>query len=104
MKLGLEIYELTKSFPDEERFGLTSQLRRGSVAVPSNIAEGYGRQSRTDYLRFLKIARGALFELETQLLFALKLNYITKEDFESISQSHEDCAMVLAGLIRGVQN
>jgi four helix bundle protein len=102
MKLGLDIYEVTKSFPDDERFGLTSQMRRGAVAVPSNIAEGYGRQSRIDYLRILKIARGALFELETQLWFALSLGYISKERFDAVRKSHEDAAMVLAGLIRGV--
>src|SRR5690606_200021 len=102
MTFGLHIYELTKSFPEDERFGLTSQMRRGAVAVASNIAEGYGRQSQNDYLRFLRISRGCLFELETQLWFALKLEYINRETFEVVRKLHEDCVMVLAGLIRSI--
>lgn len=102
-KLGLEIYRLTLQFPSEERFGLTSQLRRGAVAVPSNIAEGYGRQSQMDYVRFLRIARGALNEIETQLMFALELNYIQQDQFDTARESMQECAKTLGGLIRSVE-
>lgn len=69
-ELSREVYQVTKHFPQDERFGLTSQIRRSAVSVPSNIAEGYGRGSRIEYLRFLKISRGSLCELETQALLA----------------------------------
>lgn len=68
--LGLEVYRLTRSFPDAERFGLISQLRRAGVSVSSNIAEGYGRGTTADYLRFLRAARGSLYEIDTQLCSA----------------------------------
>ena len=76
MKLVTMVYELSKKFPDDEKFGLTSQMRRCSVSVPSNIAEGWGRLSRKNYIQFLRISRGSLFELETQVLITKELNYI----------------------------
>ena len=75
-----EIYRLTNSFPEEERFGLTSQMRRASISVPSNIAEGWGRMSRRNYIRFLRMSRGSLFELETQLIITKELEYIKECD------------------------
>ncbi len=101
-KLGLMIYRLTKRFPQEERFGLTSQLRRASVGVASNIAEGYGRQSRNEYVRFLKIARGSLYEIDTQLLFALELQYASRETFDQTKSLLDECSRVLGGLIRSL--
>ena len=74
-----EVYKVTRNFPAEEKFGLISQMRRAAVSVPSNIAEGYGRTHRGDYLRHLSIARGSLMELETQLTIALRLRFV-KED------------------------
>ncbi len=65
--LVLRVYQLTKDFPADERYGLTTQMRRSAVSIPSNIAEGFGRHSRDDYLRFLDIALGSTYELETQL-------------------------------------
>jgi len=78
------IYKITISFPQNEQYGLTSQIRRSSVSVPSNIAEGWGRGYNNNFLQFIKIARGSLYELETQLIIAYKIQLITKVDFEII--------------------
>ena len=75
MSLVEEIYRITATFPDSERFGLTSQLRRAAVSIPSNIAEGAARRSTAEYLRFLSIARGSLSELDTQLQIAIRLGF-----------------------------
>ena len=101
-QLGLNVYRLTKMMPDHERYGLISQLRRGAISIASNIAEGYGRGSKVDYLRFLKIARGALFELDTQLLFAEKLTYITGSTYKGVKEQLDESERVLAGLIRSL--
>jgi four helix bundle protein len=77
-----EIYLLTQKFPKEELFALTQQIRRATVSIPSNIAEGAGRNSNADYARFIDIANGSAFEVETQLILSMDLNYITNEDFE----------------------
>ena len=74
-----QIYALTKSFPDEEKFGLISQMRRASVSIPSNIAEGQGRRTTKDYIRFISNAEGSLAELDTQLIISIELSYCTKE-------------------------
>lgn len=78
--LVLEIYKLTKEFPQSEIYGLSQQMRRSAVSIPSNIAEGYGRKHRTEYDRFLAIAYGSLAELETQYLLAKDLKYIDKAE------------------------
>jgi len=80
MSLVESVYRVTRQFPEDERFGLTTQLRRAAVSVPSNIAEGAARRSTMDYLRFLSIARGSLSELDTQLQIAQRLNYYIQED------------------------
>jgi len=98
----LAIYDATKAFPDAERFGLTSQLRRGGVSVVSNIAEGYGRQSTPDYVRFLRIARGALYEIETQLLFAKELGYLNETKSVNLQSLTDECLRMLAGLLRSL--
>ena len=85
MTLVTQIYDLTKILPDDERFGLISQMRRCSVSIPSNIAEGWGRLSRKNYIQFLRISRGSLYELETQILITKQLNYINNsEEIESL--------------------
>jgi four helix bundle protein len=99
-----KVYEMTKSFPTDERYGLISQIRRCAVSVPSNIAEGYGRGSRNDYSRFLRIARGSLFEFETQLILAYDLGFVQDELKTDIQEQIDRVARPLWGLIRSVEN
>ena len=90
MILVTNIYSITKTFPPDEIYGLTNQLRRCAVSIPSNIAEGYGRNSTNDYKRFLQIAVGSLFELQTQIEIAFNLKYIAQHThIEIISLSTE---------------
>jgi len=84
MVLVTDIYALTKSFPVDETYGLASQMRRCSVSIPSNIAEGYGRNSNNEFIRFLHIATGSLYELQTQIEISLNLNYLDKNTFENL--------------------
>jgi four helix bundle protein len=87
MDLVKEIYSVTRSFPGSELYGLTNQMRRASVSLPSNIAEGSSRRSNADFARFLEIALGSAFELETQLILSKELEYLNQEDFEKITDS-----------------
>ena len=80
-----DIYKLTQKFPVDERFGLTQQIRRASVSISSNIAEGSGRGTNNDFLHFIDIANGSAFEVETQLYLALDLEYISQSEFEEIT-------------------
>ena len=90
MDLVVAAYSLSKGFPSEEKFGLTGQLRRAAVSIPANIAEGYGRSHRGEYLQHLSIARGSLAELETHLTVAVRLSFIDRSDaIESWSLSQE---------------
>jgi four helix bundle protein len=77
MKLAKEVYDLTAEFPQEERYGLSQQMRRSAVSIPSNIAEGSGRNHHREYLQFVGIARGSLAELDTQLQLAVMLGYLS---------------------------
>ncbi len=79
-----EIYALTSSFPSDEKFGITNQLRRASVSIPSNIAEGSSRNSNKDFARFLEIAIGSAYEIETQLLIASDLGFLKIENLEHL--------------------
>lgn len=80
MVLVEEIYQVTTSFPETEKFGLTIQMRNAAISIPSNIAEGWGRQSRKNYIQFLRVSRGSLSELETQMLIAKALKYYNNSD------------------------
>lgn len=95
MKLGLQIYRATEGFPKKELFGLRSQMTRAAVSIPSNIAEGKGRQTDKEFRQFLFQARGSLLELETQIEFAKELKYITVGEADSLRQ---DCAQLGSGL------
>ena len=100
--LVLKIYEDTNSFPKEEIWGLTSQIRRSAVSVPSNIVEGKARGSRKDFKRFLLIARGSLEEVKYQSLLAKELKYMNEEQYEEITIMIEDVGRLLGGMIRKV--
>ena len=97
MSIVTEIYTLTSSFPKEELFGLTSQIRRSAVSIPSNIAEGYGRNSTGDYKRFLQISCGSLNELQTQIEISFNLDFMTKEkNIETLEKIQEIDRMMLS--------
>ncbi len=102
MKLVTEIYRHTKSFPEDERFGLTSQLRRCSISIPSNVAEGYGRNSTQDYIRYLRIANGSLFELQTQLEIARNLSMLPEESFSVLFEMSREIERMLSSLIKKI--
>ena len=93
------VYSVTSKIPESEKFGLISQIRRSSVAIPSNIAEGYGRNYKKNYSRFLQIARGSLFECQTQIEIAINLNYISKEDCKEINELSIEIEKMLSSLI-----
>ena len=99
MNLVESIYLVTKIFPDDERFGLTSQMRRAAVSVPSNIAEGYGRSHQLEYLHHLAFARGSLMELQTQLIVSARLKYIGKTEASAIWKSSEVLSKMLTRTI-----
>jgi four helix bundle protein len=100
MQLVTDIYKATKLFPVEEMYTLTSQLRRCAISIPSNIAEGYGRNSTGDYKRFLQIAAGSIFELQTQLEIARNLNYLSNEVFDKLFNVAKEIELMLIALIK----
>ena len=100
--LVLKIYEATSTFPKEEIWGLTSQIRRAAISVPSNIVEGKARGSRKDFSRFLLIARGSLEEVKYQSLLAKELKYMNGEQYEEITGMIDNVGKLLNGLIRKV--
>ena len=101
MDVARRLYAITRDMPPEERFGLTSQMRRAAVSIPSNIAEGYGRQTRPDYLKHLRIARGSLVELETQVTLASDLSML--RDTSEIQALIAETDRVLQALIMSLE-
>jgi len=99
-KFALEIYRSTQGFPAEERFGLTSQLRKSATSVPTNIAEGCGRSSEKDFARFLSIAAGSISESEYQVLLALDLGYIPTEVYHQLDAQANEIKRMLNSFIR----
>lgn len=99
MSLITKIYKSTKNFPKEEIFALTSQIRRSSVSIPSNIAEGFGRDSNKEYLRFLNISIGSLFEMQTQLEIAKNIDYLNEEEFNTLYEDSREIERMLVSFI-----
>jgi four helix bundle protein len=98
MDFVTEIYDETKTFPEEEKFGLTNQIRRASVSIPSNIAEGFGRKSDGDFARFLSIAIGSNYEVQTQLEIARNVGFIKDRQLISLIDKLEEIDKMLKGL------
>ena len=103
MVLVRSVYLLTERFPPDERFGLTSQMRRSAVSVPSNIAEGHGRLSDRAMRMFLGNARGSLFELETQALLSADMNFAKREEVDALLTQSSEVARILNGLLRTLE-
>ena len=101
--LCLKIYKITKRFPNGERYGLTSQIRRAAVSVPSNIAEGYGRKTTPEYIRFLYIAYGSNCEMETQILLSGDLGYIETGKLEILQEGIGEVERMLKALIKSLE-
>ncbi len=102
-RLAVLVYQRTKSFPREEQFGLTSQIRRAAVSIPSNIVEGCSRSSTKDYVRFLEIAYGSAREVDYQLSLAHRLAYLSRENYEELASASVETCKVLNGLIRSLR-
>ena len=98
MDLVLDIYRLTDGFPKEEKYGLTSQLRRAAVSIPANIAEGAARKSLKEFRKFLSNAQGSESEVETELMIACRLGYCSRDDYESIYRNIDDIGKMKTGL------
>lgn len=104
INLVTEIYRITEKFPSNEIYGLTSQLRRASVSVPSNIAEGNTRRSKADYLQFLRIARGSCSEIETQIIISKNLGFIDDTIFGTLSFNIIEISKMINGLINSLKD
>jgi four helix bundle protein len=99
-QLVKEIYVVTRNFPDDERFGLTSQLRRAAVSIPSNVAEGCGRESQREFARFLSISAGSSSEVEYQLLLAFDINYLEQEQYLQLNNNIIEIKRMLNSFIK----
>jgi four helix bundle protein len=104
MVLVTKIYTVTNNFPKEEVFGLTSQIKRSAISIPSNIAEGLGRESSKELLRFLKISIGSLFELQTQLEIAKNIIYLDEETFNNLYEDTRELERMLVSFTNKIKN
>ena len=98
MSLVIHVYKATKNFPKHEQYGLISQMRRSVVSIPSNIAEGHGRNTDKEIVRYLDIARGSIYELDTQIEISRQLNYINPKEFNIIFGLLDETSRMLSGL------
>ena len=103
MDLVVASYRVTRELPPNESYGLVTQIRRAAVSVPSNIAEGHGREHLGDYLRHLSVANGSLMELETQILIAERLGYMPAADVRGVLSATAEVGRMLAGLVRALK-
>jgi len=104
MRLVGQVYRLTRKFPKEELYALTSQVRRAGVSVPANIAEGWARGSRKEYVQFLRVARGSLLELETLLMIAENLGYLRNTDPTKVLSQVQEISRMLSGLMASLKH
>ena len=102
MSMVTEVYQLTRAFPRDETYGLTAQMRRCAVSIPSNIAEGSGRHSTNEYVRFVRIAMGSLFELQTQMEISLNLEFVTREGFEALYEVSREVERMLSSFAKSL--
>src|SRR3954447_18716697 len=103
IKLVSEVYHCTQDFPKQESYGLTNQLRRAAVSIPSNIAEGQGRLTRGEFKQFLGHARGSLFEVESQIFIASNLGYLNAESANNLLQRVTELGRILNGLLNSLE-
>ena len=104
MSLVTDVYKGTRGFPKSETYGLVSQIRRCSVSIPSNIAEGYGRSSTKDYIHFLRIATSSLYELQTQLEISKNMDYLDKESFDKLYESSREIERMITSMTRKIKS
>ncbi len=104
IQLTLAVYKLTSSFPADERFGLTNQLRRASVSVASNIAEGYGRSTEGEYVQFLGHARGSKCEVETQLVISAALGFGAEQEVQQAQSLADEVGRMLVAMMQKLRN
>ncbi len=102
--LVLEIYKISRQFPREEFYGLRSQITRAAVSISANIAEGYERSYRKEYLRFLAISKGSLGEVENYLMLSRDLNYIQNDQYNDIDNKRQEVGKILRGLMNSLQH
>lgn len=102
MDFVTKLYKVSQSFPKEELFGIISQMRRSAVSIPSNIAEGFGRKSSTEFKRFLRISMGSLFELQTQLEISKNLEYLTDLEYDELYQDSREIEIMLSSFINSI--
>jgi len=103
MAFVTKVYIETKSFPLEELYALTSQIKRSATSIPSNIAEGYGRDGKKDYLRFLNIALSSLFELQTQIEIAYNLGFLNEKSFTTLYEDSREIERMLSSFIKQIK-
>jgi len=99
-----KVYQISNSFPKEEMYSLTSQIRRSAISIPSNIAEGFGRKSTPDFIHFLHIARGSLYEFQTQLEISKRIKYLSENNLLLMIQDCKEVEKMLNGLIKSLAN